>query len=41
MSLIGNSINPEEDRPFFALCTMHVYDIYKLCGLVCHSYMDI
>ena len=28
ISLIGKSISPGEERPFFAHCTMHVYDIH-------------
>ena len=27
MSVIGNSISPEQQRPFFAHCTIHVYEI--------------
>ena len=28
VSLIGNCISPVQERPFFAHCAMHVYDIH-------------
>ena len=38
MSLIGNSISPGKERPFFAHCAMHVYDIHiQYVGCCIHT----